>query len=65
MGETKVFSFPDAGGFGGSNGLTARSERQAELAPIYKQLADIACKQPPTVNIPYVPAMSNLVPVSY
>lgn len=45
--------------------LTARSERQAELAPIYKQLADIACKQPPTVNIPYVPAMSNLVPVSY
>lgn len=45
--------------------LTARSERQAELAPIYKQLADIACKQPPTVNIPYIPAMSNLVPVSY
>ena len=23
MGETKVFSFPDAGGFGGSNGLAA------------------------------------------
>ena len=45
--------------------LTARSERQAELAPIYKQLSDIACKQPPTVNIPYIPAMSNLVPVSY
>lgn len=45
--------------------LTARSERQAELAPIYKQLADIACKQPPTVNVPYIPAMSNLVPVSY
>ena len=45
--------------------LTARSERQAELAPIYKQLADIACKQPQTVNIPYIPAMSNLVPVSY
>lgn len=45
--------------------LTARSERQAELAPIYKQLGDISCKQPPTVNIPYIPAMSNLVPVSY
>ena len=43
----------------------SRAERQAELAPIYKQLADIACKQPPTVNIPYIPAMSNLVPVSY
>ncbi len=26
--------------------LTARSERQAELAPIYKQLSDIACKTP-------------------
>ncbi len=43
----------------------SRAERQAELAPIYKQLADIACKQPQTVNIPYIPAMSNLVPVSY
>lgn len=32
--------------------LTARSERQAELAPIYKQLSDIACKAPETVTIP-------------
>lgn len=43
----------------------SRAERQTELAPIYKQLADISCKQPQTVNIPYIPAMSNLVPVSY
>lgn len=37
--------------------LTARSERQAELAPIYKQLADIACKAPETVTIPYSPVV--------
>lgn len=37
--------------------LTARSERQAELAPIYKQLADIACKQPETVTLPYSPVV--------
>lgn len=42
------------------NSLTAaltaansRAERQAELAPIYKQLSDIACKQPQTVTLPY------------
>lgn len=37
--------------------LTARSERQAELAPIYKQLSDIACKQPETVTLPYSPVV--------
>ena len=37
--------------------LTARSERQAELAPIYKQLSDIACKAPDTVTIPYSPVV--------
>lgn len=37
--------------------LTARSERQAELAPIYKQLSDIACKTPETVTIPYSPVV--------
>lgn len=52
--------------------LTARSERQAELAPIYKQLADIACNQPPVKKIccpdQYVPvntginAMYGLIP---
>lgn len=30
----------------------SRAERQAELAPIYKQLNDIACKQPSTVTVP-------------
>jgi len=25
----------------------------------------IECKQPATVTVPYVPAMSNLVPVNY
>lgn len=43
--------------------LTARSERQAELAPIYKQLSDIACKQPEVINVPYTPvtAVPNCV----
>lgn len=45
--------------------LTARSERQAELAPIYKQLADIACKQMPTFPMPYCPASGGYVPVNY
>ena len=35
----------------------SRAERQAELAPIYKQLADIACKQPETVTLPYSPVV--------
>lgn len=52
------------------NSLTAqltaansRAERQAELAPIYKQLNDIACKQPTTYNVPYQPftAVPNCV----
>lgn len=33
----------------------SRAERQAELAPIYKALNDIECKQPNTVTIPYSP----------
>lgn len=33
----------------------SRAERAAELAPIYKQLNDIACKQPETITIPYSP----------
>lgn len=33
----------------------SRAERQAELAPIYKSLADIECKQPNTVTVPYQP----------
>ena len=50
----------------------SRAERQAELAPIYKQLADIACNQPPVKKIccpdTYVPvntginAMYGLIP---
>lgn len=41
----------------------SRAERQAELAPIYKQLNDIACKQPTTYNVPYQPftAVPNCV----
>ena len=35
----------------------SRAERQAELAPIYKQLSDIACKAPETVTIPYSPVV--------
>lgn len=44
------------------NNLTAqltaansRAERQSELAPIYKALNDIQCKQPTTVTTPYQP----------
>lgn len=33
----------------------SRAERQAELAPIYKSLSDIQCKQPNTVTVPYQP----------
>lgn len=35
--------------------LLARAERQAELAPITKALADIQCKQPNVVTVPYQP----------
>lgn len=45
--------------------LTARSERQAELQPIYSALSDIQCKQPPTFPMPYVPASGSYIPVSY
>lgn len=43
--------------------VNARAERQAELAPIMKQLNDIACKQPQTFNVPYQPftAIPNCV----
>lgn len=43
--------------------VNARAERQAELAPIMKQLSDIACKQPTTYNVPYQPftAVPNCV----
>lgn len=43
----------------------SRAERQAELAPIYKQLSDIACKQMPTFPMPYCPASGSYVPVNY
>lgn len=45
--------------------LTARSERQAELQPIYAALSDIQCKQPPTFPMPYVPASGSYIPVNY
>lgn len=35
----------------------SRAERQAELAPIYKALNDIQCKQPTTATIPYSPVV--------
>lgn len=37
----------------------------AALQDLSARLGAIECKQPATVTIPYVPAMSNLVPVSY
>lgn len=37
----------------------------AALQDLSNRLGAIECKQPATVNIPYIPAMSNLVPVTY
>lgn len=37
----------------------------AALQDLSTRLGAIECKQPPTVTVPYIPAMSNLVPVSY
>lgn len=37
----------------------------AALTDLSQRLAAIECKQPASVTIPYIPAMSNLVPVSY
>ena len=41
----------------------SRAERQAELAPIYKALSDIQCKQPQTIPVQYQPftAIPNCV----
>lgn len=43
--------------------VTAKAEREAELAPIIKQLDAIQCKQPNTVNVAYSPftAVPNCV----
>lgn len=35
------------------------------LSDLNNRLGAIECKQPATVTVPYIPAMSNLVPVSY
>lgn len=45
----------------------SRAERQAELAPIYKALSDIQCKQPSTTTIPYSPvtAVPNCIAWQY
>ena len=45
--------------------LTARSERQAELQPIYSALHELQCNQPEVAKIPYIPAAGNYIPVSY
>ena len=37
----------------------------AALSDLSNRLSAIECKQPATVTVPYVPAMSNLVPVNY
>lgn len=37
----------------------------AALTDLSNRLASIECKQPATVTVPYIPAMSSLVPVSY
>ncbi len=37
----------------------------AALADLSTRLASIECKQPPTVSLPYVPAMGSFIPVNY
>ena len=37
----------------------------AALGDLSKRLAEIECKQPATVTIPYIPAMGSVVPVNY
>lgn len=37
----------------------------AALTDLSKRLGAIECKQPATVTIPYIPAMANMVPVTY
>lgn len=37
----------------------------AALADLSARLASIECKQPPTVSVPYVPAMGSFIPVNY
>ena len=43
----------------------SRAERAAELAPIYKALNDIQCKQPTTATIPYSPVVGIPSCVAY
>lgn len=37
----------------------------AALGDLSSRLAAIECKQPATVNIPYIPAMGSMIPVNY
>lgn len=37
----------------------------AALADLSQRLAAIECKQPPTVTVPYTPAMGSFIPVNY
>lgn len=37
----------------------------AALADLSQRLASIECKQPPTVSVPYTPAMGSFIPVNY
>lgn len=37
----------------------------AALTDLSQRLAAIECKQPPTITVPYTPAMGGLIPVSY
>lgn len=37
----------------------------AALGDLSTRLAAIECKQPPTINVPYMPAMGSMIPVNY
>lgn len=37
----------------------------AALGDLSTRLSAIECKQPPTINVPYMPAMGSMIPVNY
>lgn len=47
--------------------ITAQSTApiNAALGDLSQRLAAIECKQPPTINVPYMPAMGSMIPVNY
>ena len=71
--QSQIQSVGNQVGMSGQQVINAIQAFQAQtIAPVNAALQDLSarlgaieCKQPATVTIPYIPAMGNLVPVSY